>query len=190
MKRMLTLGTSVALQMLSITAGAADRLKLESFSVQPPAGSGWQRKTDQHSISIGRSIDGNPLHTFGMIIREYPPLPEPVGSINNILTPFSAAAKKEAQLPGRYLLTNHSETITQHLNMSCIKYEKKWKDQGGSSTGFRELIMAAHGLICIHPTSERKLVEVSYSHRSPSGVLSAKLEKKGKSFLQSLMPLE
>jgi len=167
---------------------AATRVELKAFSILPPFGADWRSQIGAGRLEAGRSLDGIPQHTIILIAEEYPLAPEPVASVAVLLDAFRAAAANEPRMAGRYELVSHSETTTDRLGMACVEYEKRWNDHGGHATQGQHLIMASHGLVCVHPRSARRVIEVSYSHRSATGMVPPEAVREGKRFLESLKP--
>jgi hypothetical protein len=155
-----------------------------------PYSSIWrsEKKSDQLFMA-GRSLNGNPIHSFLLEAKEYPPAPTPVTSCQELLNVVQAAAEKEAEQPGRYEMVEHTESVVMQSDIPCVKYQKRWIDHGGRATQYKELKMGAVGLLCVHPQKPRHLIEVSYSYRSDSDSLPLEVEREGVSFLESLRTL-
>jgi len=161
------------------------KYKLESFVVELPTTSGWEDQSEPNYLNLGRTL-GNPLYTFTLSARQYPLMPEAVASVSDLQVFVTKAAEKEAQTLGRYQLTTHSENQTSRLGMECVEYQKSWIDHGGEITQYKRLHMMASGLICIHPESAYRLIEISYSIRNSSGLVPEEIKKEGEIFINSL----
>ena len=160
--------------------------KLEAFSVTLPTNVVWRRiKSEPNQLEIGHSL-GNSIYTFTLSAREYPLLPEPVASVSDLLVYIRNAAEKETKAKGRYQMTSHSETITNRLGFECVEFQKSWIDHGAAIIKDKELVMLANGLICIHPESAYRLIEISYSSRNNSGTVPLEIKNEGESFVNSL----
>jgi len=165
---------------------AIERIHLEAFSILPPGGTEWQARSQPAQFEAGRLLDGNPLHTFVLKAKEYPPSPAPVDSLHELLLAVQAAAEKESRKPGRFKLTSHEVVEATRLALECVEYRKRWNDQAAPNAQGTKLLMGAHGLICIHPQARHRLIEVSYSYRSATGSLTTEQEHEGVRFLESV----
>jgi len=162
-----------------------EKYELGAFSVVLPATSGWKNQSKPNELNLGRLL-GNPLHTFTLSVRQYPLVPEPGASVSVVLASFRRAAEKEMQAKGRYQLTSHSENINIRSGLECVEYQKTWIDHGDSITQYKKLFMLGKGLVCIHPESACRLVEISYSSRNSSGGVSQEITAEGEAFINSL----
>lgn len=188
----IVLATVISLQLLwapEALAGrdeATERIDLEAFSILPPDGPAWQTRTRTAQFEAARLLDGNPIHTFALNAREYPPSPAPIESLQELLRAIQAATEKESRNPARFMLTSYEVTESTRLALECVEYRKRWNDNEVPIAHGTKLIMVAHGLICIHPQERHRLIEVSYSYRSATGTLTTEQEHEGVRFLESV----
>jgi hypothetical protein len=121
--------------------------------------------------------------------REYPLSPEPVDSLMTLLDAIQRKRYKEKLIKGRFELKTHSESITNRLGFGCVEYEMTMLDNGGSATQYSKLVINVHSLICVHPESPRRIIEINYSSRNATGEIPLAAQQEGDSFINSLQAL-
>jgi hypothetical protein len=174
----------------SVTASSGEEANnppLISFTVETPTTDMWQKQSNSKHLLYGKSI-GDEYSTFTIEAREYPVSPEPIESISSLLILLQTIFDKRMnnQNSGRNEMISHSEEIVKVNNLDCVKYQRRWVDHGGIATNNKELIMLATGYICIHPEFKNQLIEVNYSSRNSSGILTSEIKTEGERFINSI----
>lgn len=100
---------------------------------------------------------------------------------------FVKEAKELSQDTTRFQNTKNEYKIDTTIAPLCVSYNQTSEDHGAKNLGSNLfLLVENHGLVCLHPDSQKVSVDVYYSDRSVPSEQNLFLKKEGEAFIQSL----